>query len=51
LLDDARRFMRRKGIECLSEANRLDALFAAVAAHDPASGNITLQPSQPEVLS
>ena len=30
LLDDARRFMRRKGIECLSEANRLDALFAAV---------------------
>ena len=30
LLDDARRFMRRKGIECLAEANRLDALFAAV---------------------
>ncbi|WP_223425445.1 hypothetical protein [Tateyamaria pelophila] len=30
LLDDARRFMRRKGIECLTEADRLDALFAAV---------------------
>lgn len=51
LLDDARRFMRRKGIECLSEADRLDALFAAVAAHDPASGTQTPQPSQPEVLS
>jgi hypothetical protein len=32
LLDDARRFMRRKGIECLGEANRLDALFMAVTA-------------------
>ena len=32
LLDDARRFMRRKGIECLGEANRLDALFIAVTA-------------------
>jgi len=31
LLDDARRFMRRKGIECLAEADRLDALYAAVA--------------------
>lgn len=30
LLDDARKFMRRKGIECLAEADRLDALFAAV---------------------
>lgn len=30
LLDDARRFMRRKGIECMAEADRLDALFAAV---------------------
>lgn len=30
LLDDARRFMRRKGIECLAEADRLDALYAAV---------------------
>ncbi|MGR3593070.1 MAG: hypothetical protein ACU0B9_07145 [Limimaricola soesokkakensis] len=36
LLDDARRFMRRKGIECLAEADRLDALFAAVTA-DPAT--------------
>ena len=32
LLDDARQFMRRKGIECLGEANRLDALFMAVIA-------------------
>ena len=32
LLDDARRFMRRKGVECLSEADRLDALFMAVTA-------------------
>jgi hypothetical protein len=30
LLDDARRFMRRKGLECLAEAERLDALYAAV---------------------
>ena len=30
LLDDARRFMRRKGKECLDEADRLDALHAAV---------------------
>jgi len=30
LLDDARRFMRRKGLECLAEADRLDALYAAV---------------------
>ncbi|MDN2584053.1 hypothetical protein [Aquibium sp. ELW1220] len=30
LLDDARRFMRRKGLECLAEADRLDALFVAV---------------------
>jgi len=35
LLDDARRFMRRKGIECLAEADRLDTLFAAIVAHDP----------------
>ena len=34
LLDDARRFMRRKGIECLTEADRLDALFAAVTRDD-----------------
>lgn len=35
LLDDARRFMRRKGIECLGEADRLDALYAAVTTDDP----------------
>ncbi|PKP85699.1 MAG: hypothetical protein CVT80_01010 [Alphaproteobacteria bacterium HGW-Alphaproteobacteria-2] len=35
LLDDARRFMRRKGKECLAEADRLDALFAAVTSNDP----------------
>ncbi|MFQ5439778.1 MAG: hypothetical protein ACE5DK_13225 [Paracoccaceae bacterium] len=38
LLDDARRFMRRKGIECLTEADRLDALHAAVTAGDTHSG-------------
>jgi hypothetical protein len=47
LLDDARRFMRRKGIECLAEADRLDALFAAVTAHDRAEGR---QPSQAACL-
>lgn len=30
LLDDARKFMRRKGMECLEEARRLDKLFVAV---------------------
>ena len=30
LLNDARQFMRRKGLECLAEADRLDALYAAV---------------------
>lgn len=35
LLDDARRFMRRKGVECIAEADRLDALFAAVTSTDP----------------
>ncbi len=35
LLDDARRFMRRKGKECLDEADRLDALFVAVTSNDP----------------
>ncbi|MBW6494540.1 MAG: hypothetical protein K0B16_08290 [Burkholderiaceae bacterium] len=34
LLDDARRFMRRKGKECLNEADRLDALYVAVTADD-----------------
>jgi len=27
--------MRRKGVECLTEADRLDALFAAVTSSDP----------------
>jgi hypothetical protein len=31
LLDDARKFMRRKGQECLAEANTLDELYVAVA--------------------
>lgn len=30
LLDDARRFMRRKGAECIEEARRLDDLYAAI---------------------
>ncbi len=30
LLDDARRYMRRKGEECLAEAKILDELYAAV---------------------
>jgi hypothetical protein len=47
LLDDARRFMRRKGIDCLAEADRLDALFAAVTAHDRAE---VRQPSQAACL-
>jgi len=38
VLDDARRFMRRKGIECLAEADRLDALYAAVVSHDAGTG-------------
>lgn len=29
-LDDARKHMRRKGMECLDEAQRLDRLYAAV---------------------
>jgi hypothetical protein len=32
LLDDARKFMRRKGEECLAEAERLDQLYNAVMA-------------------
>lgn len=35
LLDDARRFMRRKGVECVAEADRLDALYAAVTCNHP----------------
>jgi hypothetical protein len=32
LLEDARRAMRRKALECLAEADRLDALFVAVTS-------------------
>lgn len=32
LLDDARRHMRRKGEECIAEADRLDELYFAVTA-------------------
>lgn len=31
-LNEARRFMRRKGEECIAEAERLDELYAAVMA-------------------
>ena len=37
LLDDARRFLRRKGEECIAEADRLDQLHAAVLAAKPSS--------------
>jgi hypothetical protein len=32
LLDDARKYMRRKGEECIAEADRLDELYFAVTA-------------------
>jgi hypothetical protein len=32
MLDDARKFMRRKGDECHAEADKLDALYEAVMA-------------------
>lgn len=35
LLTDARYAMRRKALECLAEADRLDALFAAITSSDP----------------
>ena len=35
-LDAARRFMRRKGMECLAEADRLDLLYQAVVEQEPA---------------
>ena len=35
LLEDARHSMRRKALECLAEADRLDALFAAITSSDP----------------
>jgi hypothetical protein len=36
LLDDARKFMRRKSVECAEEAKRLDKLYAAVIAQEAA---------------
>jgi hypothetical protein len=44
MLDDARRFMRRKGRECLAEADRLDALYLAVTNNEP--GNVAQQEVQ-----
>jgi hypothetical protein len=32
LLDEARKFMRQKGVECLAEAKRLDDLYNAVTS-------------------
>lgn len=46
LLDDARRFMRRKGLECLAEADRLDALYVAVT-----SGSSSASPKAPLIHS
>lgn len=37
LLDDARKFMRRKGVECIEEAARLDKLYLAVVTGKPQS--------------
>lgn len=37
-LDAARRFMRRKGMECLAEADRLDVLYEAVVSQSPGDG-------------
>jgi len=42
LLDDARRYMRRKGNECLEEAKRLDVLHEAVTVGTP---SITMEPA------
>ncbi len=39
-LDAARRFMRRKGMECLAEADRLDLLYEAVVARGSEDGTI-----------
>lgn len=39
-LDAARRFMRRKGMECLAEADRLDRLYEAVAGMPGDGGEI-----------
>ncbi|MCC5976323.1 MAG: hypothetical protein JJT81_20065 [Rubellimicrobium sp.] len=39
-LDAARRFMRRKGMECLAEADRLDLLYEAVVAQGSDHGTV-----------
>jgi hypothetical protein len=39
-LDAARRFMRRKGMECLAEADRLDLLYEAVVAQGSNDGPV-----------
>lgn len=55
-LDAARRFMRRKGMECLDEAERLDRLYEAVmgqgdAAAVPPAMPIVVAPDRPRSLS
>jgi hypothetical protein len=45
LLEDTRRSRRRKALEYLAEADRLDALYAAVTGDDPEAA------VQQEVLS
>jgi hypothetical protein len=45
LLEEKRRAMRREALAYLEEADRLDALYAAVTGHDPAAA------AQDEVLS
>lgn len=39
-LEAARRFMRRKGMECLAEADRLDLLYEAVVAQGSDDGTV-----------
>jgi hypothetical protein len=37
LLEEKRRALRREALAYLAEADRLDALYAAVTGHDPAA--------------
>lgn len=39
MLDEARKFMRTKGMECLSEAKALDLLYEAVVGSSPEPAN------------
>ncbi len=41
-LNSARRFMRRKGMECLAEAERLDRLYGAVVSRADAAASVAL---------